>query len=104
MFVSLATYQMAKDNYVIEENEASINVDETNNLPPKELKKSSRVNLSSSLVTTELKEKAEELVRILDKLEELNQKADKSGLKFTLNENNDIILDVNYTKETNGQV
>ena len=59
MFVSLATYQMAKDNYVIEENEASINVDETNNLTPKELKKSSRVNLSSSLVTTELKEKAE---------------------------------------------
>ena len=48
--------------------------------------------------------KADELVLILDKLEELNQKADKSGLKFTLNENNDIILDVNYTKETNGQV
>ena len=59
MLVSLATYQMAKDNYVIEENEASINVDETNNLTPKELKKSSRVNLSSPLVTTELKEKAE---------------------------------------------
>ena len=48
--------------------------------------------------------KADELVLILGKLVELNQKADKSGLKFTLNENNDIILDVNYTKETNGQV
>jgi len=45
--------------------------------------------------------KAEELGKILEKLKELNKKASENNLKFTLNENNDIILDINYAKETN---
>jgi capsid protein len=43
--------------------------------------------------------KADELFLILDKLEELNKKAEKSGMRFILNENNDIILDVDYVPQ-----
>ena len=82
MLVSLATYQMAKDNYVIEENEASINVDETNNLTPKELKKSSRVNLSSPLVTTELKEKAEIIGKKIESVDDEQLTSKKIAYKM----------------------
>lgn len=82
MFVSLATYQMAKDNYVIEENEASINVDETNNLTPKELKKSSMVNLSSPLVTTELKEKAEIIGKKIESVDDEQLTSKKIAYKM----------------------
>jgi capsid protein len=46
--------------------------------------------------TRALIKKSDELVLILSKLEELNTKAKKSGMRFILNENNDIILDVKY--------
>lgn len=45
--------------------------------------------------------KMEQLGKILEELSRLNKNAASNGLRFTLNENNDIIIDVNYTKETN---